>query len=33
MQWGYAGLLIPAKTAGEIAVGFYQVLPLYSAVF
>ena len=30
---GYARLLIPAKTAGEIAVRFYQVLPGYSAVF
>ena len=30
---GYARLLILAKTAGEIAVRFYRVLPGYSVVF
>ena len=27
MPWIYAGLLIPVKTEGKIAVPFYQVLP------
>ena len=30
---GYNGLLIPAKTAREIVVGFYRVLSGYSVVF